>query len=248
MGLRIVIAALYVFINISAYTHAAQTITDETVIWVEPGDTYLGLFGNDWMRVYLANNEIGFSGVNGNAASPDKIVVGQKLKIPADTHLTEIARERLSKYEDQRRAAERALQETADLKRKITNNNSETYREAAALLKEAENAADGETYGFRNYIDARRLAEESGRLFAVAQERVQIRRTKQLFAAAVVIIVLCCIRFLRYSRRKMRARYIGSWIKGHQKKIDFLRKPGKSIFMSHEVHGDRLKKQEVNEP
>ena len=226
MGLRIVFAAICIFINVSA--QAAETITGKTIVWVEPGDTYLGLFGTDWMKVYQANNKVKLFDGKGEVASPDKLVVGQKLMIPPDNHLTLQTMEKLSRYKNVKNAAMKALQEAKELKDKIPHAESASYKEATALLRKAEEAVKGVTYSFGNYVEAKKLALEAYGLLRITEERLADRKNMEMLAAIVLIAFSGFVWVGRYKKRKERAKHAVSWIKKHQERLEKIRNTEKS--------------------
>ena len=151
-----------------AYADQGLRLGHEGTLFVEPGDSYIKLFGPDWLRVYQTNSNMTFYDQRGKLNhSPDKLVVGTKLIVPEGTYLTERAMERLSRYEKIKGAAHQAMQQAEAFVAQVPENRSEVYQEGLKLLEEAKQAAKGLTFGFGNYIEANRLAQEAIRCFKI---------------------------------------------------------------------------------
>lgn len=212
----------------AAYGAERHRLDHERVLFVEPGDSYLALFGSDWMKVFQSNNRITFCNDRGQLThSPDKLVVGTRLTLPAGVCLTRRAMERLGRYEKSRTAALAAIREAESFLTPQPENGAEAYRQAVQLLEKAREASNGLTFGFENYLEAERLARESTRHFKIdrtlretisdmrhLEEKMEQVPYWRQPALPVVITVLFggLLWFMRRVKRKERFARVREWI------------------------------------
>ena len=145
-------------------------------IWVEPGDSYIALFGKSWLPVFQANNRLKFLDDTGKLNNnPEKLVIGSKLIIPAGTVLTERAIKRMNKYEAFIKEAEQALHEAETIAALMGECSSEACRQGMILLEQAQKNTKDMTYGYANFLEATKLGRDALNRFKVAQ---QLQKTK----------------------------------------------------------------------
>jgi len=217
----------------------------ESYIFVEPGDSYLKLFGYDWYRVYSANDEGG---------SPDRLVTGKILKIPEGTYLTEFARKRIASFMKCKNEAEETINQVEYLARDIVSQ-SDAYFAGLALLERAKVVLGAASYGFSNYNDAKRIADEARILLNHAVEikfcnhppaptgssaeviqpiRPKVARIIGIFIAiGIFVLALTTLMFLMIVRRNRIRRDVMLWLGDHSRRISRL-----SYIISELVEGD----------
>ena len=234
----------------AAYGAEGNRIDREVILFVEPGDSYIGLFGSDWLRVFRANGNMEFYDKHGKlTCSPEKLVIGTKLVIPAGTYLTERALKRLSRYENIKNAALKAIQEADTFMNQAPTNRSGVYQQAVDLLDRAREVAEGLTFGFENYIEAGKLAKEAIRCFKIDRdlrrashnmeqledlaERERIASKRQigmlhqqrmvfLGLAIVMFISLLCV--VRHKKKKENLIRMQGWLDQHLNRVKTLEK------------------------
>lgn len=134
----------------------------DRVLIVEQGDNYLKLFGSDWQKVYRANQD--FLTYN----RPEKLVVGERLIIPAGTHLTETALERLDRNENFEQAALTAIRQAESMSRRVPRDPAAIYEEGMNLLAKARKTLTGSS--LTDYAEAGRYAREALKNFELCSE------------------------------------------------------------------------------
>jgi len=238
-----------VALTISAYGATGRSLDHEATLFVEPGDSYIKLFETDWLRVFRANSNMAFYDKHGKlTCSPEKLVIGTKLVIPAGTYLTERALKRLSRYENIKNAALKTIQEADTFMNQTPTNRSGVYQQAVDLLDSARQVAGGLTFGFENYIEAGKLAEEAIRCFKIDRdlhranqnmeqledlaERERIASKRQigmlhqqrmvfLGLAIVMFISLLCI--VRHKKKKEHLIRMQRWLDQHLNQVKTLK-------------------------
>ncbi len=224
----------------AAYGADTYRLDHERVLFVEPGDSYLALFGSDWMKVFQANNQITFYQKGGELThSPDKLVVGTRLALPAGARLTKRAMERLGRYEKIRTAALAAIREAESFLTPQPGNGTEAYRQASQLLEKAREASNGLTFGFENYLEAEQLARESIRHFKIdktLQETIndmkdlekameQTPHWKRAAPLALLLVLFASvIWFMRRAKRKERFERVRQWLEKQPERFDGMEK------------------------
>ncbi|MBN2373968.1 hypothetical protein JXL19_09305 [bacterium] len=220
----------------------------ECVIYVEPGDSYLGLFGADWLRVFNVNRDHAFNDTkSGMLSTPDRLVVGERLIVPAGVYLTDLAIERLNRYENIKKIAFEAILKAENFTGANTGNESHIFQQGRKLLLMAKESAQGASYGFGNYVRARELAEEAIRCFeidrelsrldnnhthlreATEKERASVARQRKIVSLQQQSILWIAIGILsvffimiRMERKKERLRLIGRRLERHSEHIKTL--------------------------
>ncbi len=239
-----------VILAIPAYGLEKRRIHHENILFVEPGDSYMALFGSDWMKVFQANSRITFYDSQGRLThSPDKLVVGARLVLPTGTYLTERAMERLSRYEKIKTAALETIREAETFVKQQPPRSAEVYLQALHLLEKAREASNGLTFGFENYIEAERLAQESIRGFTIDRklhkanlglkqlregmesERLESKnRLKilywKLFTPLVLLTALLSslLWFMRRGKQKERLLRVEQWLNKQSERIELMEK------------------------
>ncbi len=241
--MRLKIAACvtcFVILAIPAYGAEKHQLEREEILFVEPGDSYLALFGPDWMKVFQANNRIIFYDGRGKLThSPDKLVVGTRLVVPEGTSLTRRAMERLSRYEKIKAAALEAIREAESLVTPQPQDGTEAYRQALQLLEKAREALNGMTFGFENFLEAERLARESVRHFKIdrsLQETIRDMRDleeemghtpywKRVIPLAVLMALLAGLLWrMRRGKQKERLLRVQQWLNRQPGRIEDMEK------------------------
>lgn len=225
----------------AAYGAEGNRIDRKVILFVEPGDSYIGLFGPDWLRVFRANSNMAFYDKHGRlTCSPEKLVVGTKLVIPAGTHMTERTTKRLSRYENIKNAALKTIQEADTFMNQAPTNRSGVYQQAVDLLDRAKEVAKGLTFGFENYIEAGKLVEEAIRCFKIDRdlrranhnveqledrvERERIASKRQIgmlyqqriaFLGMAIAFFASLLWLVRHKKKKERVIRIEGWLDQH---------------------------------
>jgi len=162
------LAALVSIMSGPALAAEGHRLNHDCTLFVEQGDSYIKLFGPDWLGVFRANSEIAFYNGQGKLAhTPEKLVTGTRLVVPKGTYLTEVAVKRLSRYRQMKAAAIAAIQKARSFVGQRSKGGSDAYHQGIRLFLEANRAARGLSYGFENYLEARRLSEEAIRCFEI---------------------------------------------------------------------------------
>jgi hypothetical protein len=251
MRFKILWTAICVFtLTISAYGAEGHYLHHEAILFVEPGDSYIKLFGTDWLRVFRANSNMAFYDKHGKlTCSPEKLVVGTKLVIPAGTYITERTTIRLSRYENIKNAALKAIQRADSFIDQASMNRSGVYQQAVDLLDRAKKVAKGLTFGFENYIEAGKLAEEAIRCFKIdtdlrranqnmeqledLAERERIASKRQIgmldqqrtaFLGLAIALFVSLLWFVRHKKKKERVIRIEGWLDQHLNRVETLEK------------------------
>ena len=169
MRFMVLFVAVWVSImSCPAFGSQGYRLDYDCTLFVEQGDSYIKLFGPDWLRVFSANSEMAFYNGQGKLAhTPEKLVTGIRLVVPKGTRLTEVAIKRLSRHAQMKAAAIAAIRKAKAFVGQPSERGSEVYQQGIRLLLRANAAAQGLSYGFENYLDARRLAEEAIRCFEI---------------------------------------------------------------------------------
>lgn len=243
--------AICVFaLTISAYGATGRSLDHGAILFVEPGDSYIKLFGTDWLRVFRANSNMAFYDKHGKlTCNPEKLVVGTKLVIPAGTYMTERVTVRLSRYENIKNAALQSISEAEGFVSHTAQNDSAVYQQALSLLVKAKEATDGLTFGFENYIEARKLAEEAIRCFKIDRdlrkashdvdqlkdrvERERIASKRQIgmlyqqrmaFLGLATALFISLLWLIRHKKKKERLIRIEGWLDQHLSRVETLEK------------------------
>ena len=251
MRFKILLTAICVFtLTISAYGATGHSLDHGVTLFVEPGDSYIKLFGTDWLRVFRAHSSMAFYDKHGKlTCSPEKLVVGTKLVIPAGTYMTERTTIRLSRYENIKNAALKAIQRADSFIDQASMNRSGVYQQAVDLLDRAKEVAKGLTFGFENYIEAGKLAEEAIRCFKIdgdlrkanhdveqlkdRVERERIASKKQIgmldqqrtaFLGLAIALFISLFWFVRHKKKKERVIRIEGWLNQHLSRVETLKK------------------------
>lgn len=240
--------ALALVFSLSLCEAQAQYIDHECVIFIEPGDSYMGLFGPDWMRVFQANSSMSFYNKDGELShSPEKLVVGTRLVVPEGTYLTKRAAERLNRYDKIKENALEAISQAKVLADQADLSKSEIFEQGLGLLAGAEKAIQGLTYGFANYVEAGKLACEAIRCFRVGlnlqgakqdmeqlkqhvkkerlEVRAQTRKLRQnylLYAGLVTAPFICLLWYARQRHKRERIARMQVWFEQQQDRLDSL--------------------------
>ena len=169
--MRFMVLCVAVWVSIMscpAFGAEGYRLDHDCTLFVEQGDSYIKLFGPDWLRVFHANSEMVFYNSQGRLAhNPEKLVTGTRLVVPKGTRLTDVAMRRLSRYNRMKAAAMEEIRKAKAFVNKPSERGSEVYQQGIKLLLRANAAAQGLSYGFENYLDARCLAEEAIRCFEI---------------------------------------------------------------------------------
>lgn len=164
------------FLALPLYASETRFLDQDVVVFVKPGDSYINLFGHDWLRVFQVNKNLLFYDKKGRLTStPDKLVVGTKLLVPAGTHLTERALQRINEYENLKISALEVIQEAESFKNNAPSHPSEVYRQAEDLLFKAKEVARGAASDISHYVEARRMADEAIRCFKINEKIIEIK-------------------------------------------------------------------------
>ncbi len=160
-------ALLFAHVSYAANVPQKQDL----ILYVEKGDSYISLFGDDWQKVYNTNNTIRFCDKKGRVIqTPDKLVIGTKLHIPPHTHLRQRAVKRLGKYKKIQDSAFNSIKKAETFFHQSMNKTSLTYKQGNQFLCKAREAINGKAFGFRNYVEADRLAQEAIHSFKIARD------------------------------------------------------------------------------
>lgn len=225
-------------LSVPAYGAGGHRLNHESVLFVEPGDSYIGLFGPDWLRVFQANSNLAFYDQEGKLVhTPEKLVVGTRLVVPAGTLLSEQAMKRLNRYEKIKSAAFEAIREAEGFISRNRESQSEVYEQGLSLLGKAREAAKGLTFGFANYIEATKLAQEASRCFKInanlsranhdlaqLKGRVDKESKRFVYFGLLIVPLLGLLCFMGYKQKKERVLRVERWLKHHQDRIDGLEK------------------------
>lgn len=251
MRFKILWTAICVFtLTISAYGATGHLLDHGATLFVEPGDSYIKLFGTDWLRVFRANSNIAFYDKHGKlTCNPEKLVVGTKLVIPAGTNITERVTARLSQYENIKNAALKAIQRADSfIDQAASMNRSGAYQQGVDLLDRAKEVAKGLTFGFENYIEAGKLAEEAIRCFKidsdlrranqnmeqlkdyVEKERIASKRQigmldqqRTAFLGLATALFVSLLWFVRHKKKKEHVIRIEGWLDQHMHRVKTLK-------------------------
>ncbi len=225
-------------------------LTYQCTIFAEPGDSLIKLFGADWLRVFQANSNHAFLDGRGRLIStPDKLVVGERLIVPSGTYLTDLATERLNRYEGIKKAAQGAIREAERFVDQENQNRFGAYQQGLDFLAKAKRAKKGLTYGLANYVEARELAEKALRYFttdeelrqkdqkcaqlaqiteeqkaAVAEQRKILSWQRKTFLCLLIIIVLIFSLVIKHRKKKERSVWIEKWLDQQLQHIKALEK------------------------
>lgn len=234
----------------AAYGADGNRIDREVILFVEPGDSYIGLFGLDWLRVFRANSNMVFYGKQGKLThSPEKLVIGTKLVIPAGTYLTERVLKRLSRYENIKNAALKAIQRADSFIDQASMNRSGVYQQGVDLLDRAKEVAKGLTFGFENYVEAGKLAKEAIRSFKIdrnlrranqnmeqlenqaEKERIASQRQigmlyqqRMVFLGLAIVMFISLLCIVRHKKKKEHLIRIEGWLDQHLSRVETLEK------------------------
>ena len=242
------VVILSIIITQLAYADQGLRLDHKCTLFVEPGDSYIRLFGPDWFKVYQANSNMTFYDKQGKLThSPEKLVTGTMLTVPQGTHLTARAMERLSKYQRIKDAAMKTMQQAEAFATREPENRSEVYQQGLLLLAKAKQTAKGLTFGFGNYLEANRLAQEAIRCFKidtnlqkassdmqqlkdqVEKEQVETsNKIKTLYHQRVfplslgVLLLFSLLWFMRFKNKKNRTLRVKAWLDQHQQRLEKL--------------------------
>ena len=246
---KILLTAICVFtLTISAYGATSHSPDHGVTLFVEPGDSYIKLFESDWLRVFRVNSNMAFYDKHGKlTCSPEKLVVGTKLVIPAGTYITERTTIRLSRYENIKNAALKAIQRADSFIDQASMNRSGVYQQAVDLLDRAKEVAKGLTFGFENYIEAGKLAKEALRCFKIDRdlrranqnmeqlenriERERIASKRQIgmlyqqrmaFLGLATALFISLLWLIRHKKKKERLIRIEGWLDQHLSRVETL--------------------------
>ena len=249
MRFKILLTAICVFtLTISGYGAEGHCLHHEAILFVEPGDSYIKLFGTDWLRVFRANSNMAFYDKHGKlTCNPEKLVVGTKLVIPAGTNITERVTARLSQYENIKNVALKAIQRADLFIDQDSMNRSGAYQQAVDLLDRAKEVAMGLTFGFENYIEAGKLAQEAIRCFKidsdlrranqnmeqledlVEKERIASKRQigmldqqRTVFLGLAIALFVSLLWFVKHKKKKERLIRIEGWLDQHLNRVKTL--------------------------
>ena len=242
------VVVLSIIIAQTVYASQGLRLDHECTLFVEPGDSYIRLFGPDWFNVYQANSNMTFYDKQGKLThSPEKLVTGTMLTVPQGTHLTEWAMERLNKYRKVKDAALKVLQQAEAFATRPPDNRSEVYQQGLLLLEKARQTVKGLTFGFGNYLEADRLAQEAIRCFKIDAnlqkassdmqqlkdrvEKEQVKTSnkiktlyhKRVFPLSLVTLLLFSLLwFMRFKNKKDRTTRAKAWLDQHQQRLEKL--------------------------
>ena len=217
-------------------------------IWIEPGDSYIALFGKSWLPVFQANSSLKFLNSSGKLNhNPEKLVIGSKLFIPEGSTLTERAVKRMNKYKVHITQAELSIREAENFAATITMKEcqSEACLQGIALLKKARNSAKGDTsYGYSNFLEATELSKEALKLLKIASqiqqnnadikslnnkietEKIATRRKIDrqrlqhgLFIGIMSSMALGSILFIRHKANSEKSKINREWLKQQQDRL-----------------------------
>lgn len=175
MILRILLLIWTFFFGLPLYASERPFLDKNVVIFVKTGDSYINLFGHDWLRVFQANKSLLFYDRRRNLAStPDKLVVGAKLFVPAGTRLTTRSLKRINEYENLRISALEAMREAESCMNNAPGHSSEIYKQAEGLLSKAREAVRAPSSDRSHYIQARKMAEEALRYLKINEKIIEI--------------------------------------------------------------------------
>lgn len=207
------------------------------VIYTEPGDTLLRLFGPSWQTVMDKNDNLVFTDQKGRRY-PDKVVPGQRITIPAGAYLTPTAEERLSRYRNMQELAESKVREAETMLTHV-DTGAEGYSEGKERLERAKELIQTETYNFINYHEAETEAQAAVDILTQAysskEENVQAEQTEtqpdtitykpedqeshNQDGPSILVKVLACVMFgslgiagLRLLRNAVRVRQKKLWL------------------------------------
>ncbi|MCD6306453.1 MAG: hypothetical protein J7M32_09215 [Deltaproteobacteria bacterium] len=235
--------------SVPCYGTGGHRLDHQCILFVQPGDSYIGLFGADWLRVFETNTT-GPDFESGNGTSnrnPDKLVVGTRLVVPKGTYLTDRATERLSRYRDNKKAALSAVRKAESFVGSALLEESEPYKQALALLAKARDAIKGVTFGFENYLEATKLAQEAIERFEIAgdlqrskrdtlQLRERINRERSLrnkrlgefprqraaFLGLMVVLLLSLLWVIRQRKKREMISSAKIWLEQQRERLNTL--------------------------
>ncbi|MDP2646308.1 MAG: hypothetical protein Q8P24_15325 [Desulfobacterales bacterium] len=240
--LYIAVLALVCAPDVYAFKDHGGWLEYEHIFFVEPGDTYIGLFGADWEKVFQANQNMAFYDKAGKLIqSPDWLVVGTRLMAPKGAYLTQRAMERLNRYEKIKIEALQALEEAKTFVRPELKDRTAVYEQALNLLDEARQAAQGTAYGFKNFIESKRLAEKAIDCFKIDRQidkanlevkslEVQVKekqvealnqinrlnKKQQVYLSVMAILLFGLLFGIQRQDRKDRIIKTNTWLARHQ--------------------------------
>lgn len=234
---------------IPTYGAGGNWLNHDAVLFVEPGDSYIKLFGNDWLKVFQTNNNIAFYDKHGQlACTPEKLVVGTRLIIPKGTYITNFTTARFSSYERIKKDALQAIHMAETFVNQDIGNSSDIYKQGVNLLKNAKQFKDEITFGFNNYFKAKKMAGEAIRCFKIdhnirkANLNVKKLKTrignqkfflkKQIeilnkqwatFTGLVAALFIIILWFKKFKKRKKRIIRTERWLKQHMSRVNALK-------------------------
>lgn len=165
-----VIAAIVVGRPASGAGGAGVRLDREVTLRVERGDTLLGLFGPDLMKVVERNRDL--------IPSPHRLGEGLEVVAPAYTYLSPRAVDRLNRDRQLRQEAWATVRKAQAAQKALPGGGDSAvagpaYAEAQKVLARALQALVGTP---PNYLAARELGEEALRLLAISSGQVQLAR------------------------------------------------------------------------
>jgi len=203
---------ILIFILLPTVAMAEQRINYDCKIIVEHGDSFIKLFGNDWLKVVQANKKFVFYNNKGKTM-PDKLVAGTVLNIPAETYLTEIAIKRLNTYEQIKSKAMQVISAGKNYLQNKRGIETDTFIEGKEFLNKAVNYF----YKERNYIAAEKLANKAILYFKIDLIKNYFvnftKNTSLFFMFFTVLLSLTAAHGVfiieKYKQKK-------SWLKNHK--------------------------------
>lgn len=164
----------------------SHKLDHQCTIFVQKGDTYIGLFGSDWDRVLMVNmvktNE---NALKNDDLEPYNLAVGTKLVVPAMTCLTNRALKRINMYQNNKRSAEASIKNAEKLMQHRLMKKSEAYNQGCMQLEKAKKVISSSTFNFTNYQVSEQFARNAVKYFKVAEELYQADTAINEFKAKV---------------------------------------------------------------
>ena len=169
--------ACVIFVLLVAFSDSGYGSESPKFLWIEPGDSYIALFGKSWLPVFQENSNLQLLDKRGKLnLNPEKLIVGSKLIIPNGTILTERALKRMNKYETFIKEAKLTLNKAERFAAIIDKCESKPCRQAMYFLGQAQKSAkENPTYGYANVLEATKLSQKALSCFIVATEAQQAK-------------------------------------------------------------------------
>ena len=227
------------FLSIPCFAENNHYLLSECILFADPGDSYIGLFGPDWVQVFKKNLQSNFNDktdlIN---RDPDTLIVGTKLSVPPGTYLTDRTLEKLSRYQGIKKSALFNIREAEGYLNEIQLKTSEPYRQGVKKLFKAKETTKGASFGFQNFIQASEYAKEAVEYFMIAKElqeagadadqlEYQIKREKDInhktkyygkaaFLGMGIIFFTCLFMVIKRGKNKEKIYKITSWLGQHK--------------------------------